>query len=419
MLLPDSSGEHYSDLYKWLISYRMPSQSIQQDKPEFALFDLGFRPFFLGAAVFALASISIWFAGYFGGLSFGWNSISGFQWHAHEMIYGYCMAVIAGFLLTAVNNWTGIRTANGWALSIIFGLWALARVVFLFGEQYVVAAASLDMIFSFSLIVGVTYPVVKSRQWKQMAVLSKLIVIAAFNACFYLGVVNLLDEGIRIGIYGGVYMVIGLIMTLGRRVIPSFIERGVDYKVKLVNSRWLDISSLVLFLGFFVVEVFLQTQWLASVLAICLFCVNGVRLVGWHTPGIWNNCMLWSLYLSMWFICLGFLLVGLIHFAGVPKNIAIHAFAFGGIGLVTMGMMARVSLGHTGRSVIDPPKAVKYSLSMILLGAIVRVLLPLIYNGHYALWIAVSQLLWIAAFAIFALTYLPILLRPRADGKQI
>ena len=380
-----------------------------------AIFDLGFRPFFLGAALFAVVSICFWTLSYFGWISFNWSSISTFQWHAHEMIFGYSTAVIAGFLLTAVSNWTGVRTLYGRSLALLFFIWLLARITFLLGERLAVVTAFLDMIFSVALLTAVTVPVVKHRQWKQMAVLSKLLIIVGFNACFYLGIFDYLENGIHLGVYGGFYMVIGLILTLGRRVIPFFIERGVGYKVQLINSKILDISSLVLYVGFFVAEVFLDDSKIAAGLALGMLLVNGVRLLGWHTPGIWKSAMLWSLYLSMWFICLGFLLFGLSSIMDISKLLAIHAFAFGGIGLVTMGMMARVSLGHTGRSVTNPPKAIKIALLLILFGAVVRVLLPLIDGSLYTQWIVASQILWVAAFTAFAGAVAPILVKPRID----
>ena len=154
---------------------------------------------------------------------------------------------------------------------------------------------------------------------------------------------------------------------------------------------------------------------IAAGLAFGMLLANGVRLVGWHTPGIWKNAMLWSLYLSMWFICLGFLLFSLSSFTGISKYLAIHAFAIGGIGLVTMGMMARVSLGHTGRNVTKPPTTIKISLLLILLGALVRVLFPLIDVSLYTQWVVVSQILWIAAFTLFTVAVAPILLKRRID----
>lgn len=380
-----------------------------------ALFDLGFRPFFLGAALFAVLSICFWIFGYFGWINLDWHSISSFQWHAHEMIFGYSTAVIAGFLLTAVSNWTGIRTLSGLSLSLLFLFWLLARLTFLFGEKMVAVTAILDMVFSMALLTAVTVPVVKTRQWKQMAVLSKLLIIVGFNACFYLGIIDYLENGVHLGVYGGFYMVIGLILTLGRRVIPFFIERGVGYKVQLGNSKLLDISSLVLYVAFFVAEVFLNSSKTAAGLAFGMLLVNGLRLLGWHTPGIWKNAMLWSLYLAMWFLCLGFLLFGLSGVTGISKFIAIHAFAFGGIGLVTMGMMARVSLGHTGRSVTKPPITIKIAFLLMLIGAVVRVLLPLADFSLYTQWIVASQILWIAAFTVFTIAIAPILLRPRID----
>lgn len=393
----------------------MFDQSTSANRHQPVIFELGFRPFFLGATLFALLSIFIWIPGYFGWIPLNWTSISSFQWHGHQMIFGYCVAVIAGFLLTAVNNWTGIRTVHGLNLALLFGVWVLARITFLLGEEWIVAAAGLDMIFSVALVTAVTYPVVKSRQWKQMAIVSKLLIIIGFNACFYLGIFGLLENGVSLGVFGGFYMVIGLVLTLGRRVIPFFIERGVGYQVQLINSKWLDISSLVLYLGFFLAEVLFNYSRVAAVLALGLLAVNAIRLVGWHTRGIWKNPMLWILYLSMWFICLGFLFFGLSALVGMSKYIAVHAFAFGGIGLVTMGMMVRVSLGHTGRSVTQTPTMVKVAFGAILLGAVVRVLFPLIDIDRYSLWLVASQILWIAAFAFFLWSFLPILLNPRID----
>ncbi|MEJ2178034.1 MAG: NnrS family protein, partial [Gammaproteobacteria bacterium] len=303
----------------------------------------------------------------------------------------------------------------GLNLALLFGVWVLARITFLLGEEWIVAAAGLDMIFSVALVTAVTYPVVKSRQWKQMAIVSKLLIITGFNACFYLGIFGLLENGVSLGVFGGFYMVIGLVLTLGRRVIPFFIERGVGYQVQLINSKWLDISSLVLYLGFFLAEVLFNYSRVAAVLALGLLAVNAIRLIGWHTRGIWKNPMLWILYLSMWFICLGFLFFGLSALVGMSKYIALHAFAFGGIGLVTMGMMVRVSLAHTGRSVTQTPMMVKAAFGAILLGAVVRVLFPLIDIDRYSLWLVASQILWIAAFAFFLWSFLPILLNPRID----
>jgi uncharacterized protein involved in response to NO len=388
-----------------------------QNIKNLSLFNLGFRPFFLGAAIFSVISITLWSAIYDLQLSIPINNISIFQWHAHEMIYGYGMAVIAGFLLTAVRNWTGVQTLHGTPLLILFSLWMMARILFLFGTTYLLIAALFDIAFALYLGIAIAYPIIKVKQWRQLAILSKIILLITFNICFYLGAFAYLENGAYLGIYGGLYLIIGLVMTIGRRVIPMFIERGVGYEVRLFNSRWIDISNIVMFLVFFVSELFLSSHALTALMACGLFITNSVRLYGWHTPGIWRVPLLWSLYISLLFIDIGFLLFTMTYFMDISKYIAIHALAFGGIGIVTLSMMSRVSLGHTGRNINAVSNLIKLALISLTIGAIVRVGFPLLTSDNYLLGIVISQLLWITSFLLFTLVYAPILTQARADGQ--
>jgi uncharacterized protein involved in response to NO len=258
---------------------------------------------------------------------------------------------------------------------------------------------------------------VKAKQWKQLALVSKVIFLVIFNALFYLGAMGLISQGVDWGIYGGLFLVISLILTLGRRVVPFFIEKGVDKPVQLSNSKWIDLSSLLLFLTFTVIEVFFDKPMLSASIALMLFAINARRLIGWHTSGIWHKSLLWSLYLAFWFITAGFALFAASYFLGINKYLAIHAFAFGGIGAMTLAMMSRVALGHSGRGIQNPPAIMAYAFAILLLGAVVRVIFPLVSEGHYTLWVGISQLLWIIAFTIFSVVYLPILSKPRIDGR--
>lgn len=382
-----------------------------------ALLGLGFRLFFLGAAVFAVASIVAWTLVYTFGAPLQFRAISSFQWHAHEMIYGYSLAVIAGFLLTAVRNWTGMQTLHGPRLLAVFCLWAAARVALFFGTLLIYPAAVLDTLFAFALIAATAYPIVRTRKWRHLIILSNVVLIGAGNVSFYLGAAGWLDSGIYWGIYGGLYLVVGLILVMGRRVIPFFIERGVGYPVTLFNSKWIDVSILALFVALFIVELFATNKWPTPLLAAVLFAINVFRLAGWHTRGIWRKPLLWSLYLAYAAIVAGFLLLALGAFAGVSRFVAIHSFTYGGIGLLTMSMMARVSLGHTGRDVQEPPAALWYCFVILVVGTVFRVLLPLTVPQFYVAWIGISQLLWIAAFAGLAVVLLPILISPRVDGR--
>jgi len=384
---------------------------------EFALLNLGFRVFFLAAGIFAAISVSYWSAIYLFKFSFNLTTINSFQWHSHEMVYGYSLAVISGFLLTAVKNWTGINTVSGKPLMLLFLLWCTARILFLLGSEYILAASIFDIAFTLTLLAAISYPVFKVKQWKQAPILLIVFLLLIFNSIFYLGVYNIVNNGINSGIYAGLYLVIGLILVMGRRVVPFFIERGVGYKVTLFNSKWLDILIVALYVSFFISELLgLSTVFIAYV-TLALFVTNCIRLIGWYTKGIWNKSLLWSLYLALWFISLGFLFVFLNYSFGLSKYMAIHAFAYGGIGVITMGMMSRVALGHTGRDISKPSKWISLALALLVLGTVCRVLMPLFEIASYSLWVGISQILWVVAFSIFSLVYFPILTKPRVDSQ--
>jgi uncharacterized protein involved in response to NO len=383
-----------------------------------ALLHLGFRPFFLGAGVFAVLSVLIWTGLYSLGWNFEPNGLPPVLWHAHEMIYGYSMAVVAGFLLTAVNNWTGVQTLHGYPLLILFLLWATARILaFTQGLVSLQFLAVVDNAFIAVLVLAVTYPVAKVRQWKQIGIVSKLVLMLISNSVFYLGVSGVLADGVRWGLYSGLYLLLALIFAIGRRVIPFFVEKGVGYPVQLKNWRWLDVSSLVLFLAFWVVDVFVSLPGVAASLAGILAILHAVRLVGWYTRGIWKKPLLWVLFLGYGSLIVGFVLKLATFSFGVSPYLSVHAFAFGGIAMMTLGMMARVSLGHTGRSILEPPAHLSAVFAVLYVGVVMRVFLPLIDPGHYSLWIALSQVCWIVSFSIFLYVYTPMLVRPRIDGR--
>ena len=383
-----------------------------------AWLELGFRPFFLGAAGFAVLSVLVWM----GLFTFGWPiplaGLPPVAWHAHEMIYGYSLAVIAGFLLTAVRNWTGRPTLDGVPLLLVFLLWAAGRIVpFLGGVTPLQVAAATDTLFIVALLVGTMRPVVQARQWGQLGVLAIPAVMLVSNLTFYLGAFQLLSNGVFYGLYSGLYLIVALIFKMGRRVIPPFIERGVDYPVRLKNWRWLDLSSLVFFLLFWIADLVTPNGAAVAVLAGLLFMLHGVRLVGWHTLGLWRTPLLWVLYLGYGSLAAGFALKAAVFAFGISPYLAVHAFAVGGIGMMTLGMMARVSLGHTGRSVLNPPSGLSWMFAVLFMGAIVRVLVPLLNASYYMLWIGLSQVLWIMAFAMFLYLYAPMLVRPAVSTE--
>jgi uncharacterized protein involved in response to NO len=377
----------------------------------------GFRPFFLGAALFAIVTMAAWLAVYRYGLPLRVTGISLFQWHAHEMVYGYAMAVIAGFLLTAAWNWTERETASGVFLALIFAAWAAARALMLFGTDLLWFAAAADLAFMLALAFAVARPILQVRQRRQAPVLLLLALLVAGNVAFYLGAAGWLPNGVRIGVHGGLYLVLGMVLFMGSRVIPFFTERGVGYEVELKKPRWNDVATAALYPLFLLTEVFLPQHVVGAVLAGGLLVLNSLRVSGWHTLGIWRKPLLWGLFAAFIMINLGFLLRALMPVTAIPDFLPIHAYAVGGIGVVTVAMMARVSLGHTGRSIHQPPLLVTPLLLAMVLAAVIRVFTPLADPAHYPLWIVLAGLAWIVSFALFALVFVPMLVRPRADSR--
>lgn len=390
--------------------------------PRFALWQLGFRPFFFAAGLFAVFGTVLWTALY----SFQWAGLPAnypaMTWHAHEMIFAYALAVIAGFLLTAVKNWTGVPTLEGYPLLVLASIWLMARCLPFTGWPLVWTALA-DLVFLIGLFLAVVRPIVIAQQWKQAGILAKLGLLLLANAWFYLGLLGYWPLGSVLGLYLGFYLVIALILTMGRRVIPFFIEKGIGVPFVARNHLWLDRASLILFLAFAVLDLAAMSTgkplliYLVAVLAVVQVLLHSIRLQGWYHPLIWRKPLLWVLYLAYAWLILGFALKSLSLMVGVSPWLAVHAFAYGGIGMMTLGMMARVSLGHTGRDVANPPVVLNVLFALLGLGAVIRVVLVWWLPNVQAIWILVAQFLWIAAFAGFIWVYTPLWLKARVDGR--
>jgi len=380
---------------------------------KFAFLHLGFRPFFIGASIFAIIAMLLWMGIY----NFAWDIqvYPSITWHAHEMIFGYSIAVIAGFLLTAIKNWTGKQTLDGYPLLLLFLLWAVTRILPFIGVPISVIAVS-DNLFLLLLTVAVFWPFFTTQSWKNLIFVAVILLFLASNIVFYLGMLDIVSNGTYYGLYSGLYLIITLILIMGRRVIPFFIEKGVGYPVQLKNWSWVDKSNLLIFILFCIADLFDSNSYTTAGLAGLSALINSIRLAGWHTKGIWNKSLLWILYVAYAFIIFGLILKVLVVTNGVSPYLAIHAFALGGAAMLTVGMMARVILGHTGRNIFAPPKALWWIFILLGCSSIARIILPLLDSSSYMLWITISQSLWIIAFGWFLYIYFAMLIYPRTDG---
>lgn len=381
---------------------------------------LGFRPFFFAAISFAVVSISLWLVMFtFGQSSILPNSYPMISWHAHEMIFGFATATITGFLLTAVKNWTGIQTINNKPLLGLFLLWLAARVLaFIPATWALPTLAIVDSLYLLVVTLAYSIPVIKVKQWKNLAFSGKLVFLFIANIIFYLGLLGYMDNGLHYGLYIGFYTVVAVIFNMGRRVIPFFIEKGLGCPFQTKNYRWVDASSLWLFLAFSIADIFFaQYSMVVAILAASLVILHGARLFGWYHKAVWEKSLLWVLVVGYSWIVLGFILKLASIFFDVSPFLALHAFAYGGVGMITAGMMARVSLGHTGNNVFEPPKVLHLIFGLIFAGAIARVILPLFLSQFYIHLIGLSQVLWIAGFLLFFVVYGPMLIKARVDGR--
>ena len=405
---------------------RLPNKPPYSPHP---VLNLGFRIFFLGAAVFAILTMLKWayitFATRF---EFdGTNQMMPFYWHGHEMLYGYALAVIAGFLLTAVKAWTQQSMPYGYKLLVIFVPWALARVLFLanginINTGTLIAAAS-DIIFWLLTASFVILPIYRVRQKRQIGIVAKLLLLFIGQVWFYVALFTQNNNGMHMSLLFGLYLIVGVVLTIGRRVMPMFIERGIatggEVRQKVKNSDLLDRLSLLGFFAFMISDVFLTgDRWAVCVsgtAAVVIAISNLIRLKNWYLPGIWSKPLVWSLWLSFLGMVIGFFLFALVPFGIINHSLAMHAVGISGIGLMTLAMMSRVSLGHTGRNIHQPPKTVTVIFISMTMAWLARVVLGWTLPDYYFATLAMAQAFWIVAFLVFVASYAPILTLPRTD----
>ncbi|MDH1510515.1 NnrS family protein [Pseudomonas mosselii] len=382
-------------------------------RPRQALWALGFRPFFLGGSLFALLALLLWAGELAGALQL--NPAGGMlAWHRHEMLFGFAVAIVAGFLLTAVQNWSGIPGLSGRPLQGLFLLWLLGRVSW-FLPLPAWLLVLIEGTFLPLVALALARPIVQRRLRNNYPIVALVLLIAA---CQWLTLAGGLQDNElwqRRGVLAGLWLVAAMMSVIGGRVIPFFTRRGLGNMSPAPARPWLDhaclLGSVALPLTY-VLGFNDAPQPPMTLLFATLAVLHGVRLVLWHDRGLWRVPLLWSLHLAYaWLIpaCLG---LALWH-AGVAINpsLAAHALTVGAMTGLIVAMMARVSLGHTGRP-LAVPRNIGWAFALIQLAALARV----VVTPFTPLGLGVSVLFGSAALLLFLRHYLPILLRPRVDG---
>ena len=379
------------------------------------LFGLGFRVFFALAGLSALILIVLWNAVFKGTLTAA-NYFSPGNWHAHEMLLGYSVAVIAGFLLTAVKNWTGKPTLTGDKLAGLALLWLYGRILpFYAGLLPDGLIAAVDIAFLPLLAYYISLPIMQARQFKNLSFIGLLLLLTLGNGLIHAESLGLCQHSAWVGIQLVVATIIVLILILAGRVFPFFTERGLSGTL-IIRNPLVDALAIGSAVAVFALQLWAVSGTLLALAAVLAVIANSARLMGWYVQRIWYVPLLWILYVGYGWIILGFVLTALSAYAWVLPSLALHAFTLGGIGVLTLGMMARVSLGHTGRA-LRASNAMAIAFVLINLAALLRVLVPIALPNWYNLLIYGSTLSWLAAFALFMFVYGPILTTVRIDGE--
>jgi len=376
---------------------------------------LGFRPFFLAAMLAAVGLMAPWIADYLGWLEFR-GYYGALLWHAHEMLFGFTAAVIAGFLLTAVGRWTQRPMPSGARLAGLVALWLAGRVLpFAHPALPGWLVIAVDLAFLPALALSLAIPLLRHGATRNLVFVPALLAFAAANAWLHLAHARGDVAGALRGARLGVDLVVLLIAIIGGRVVPYFTGRALP---DAAPRRWPAVEAIAVgsLVAFAAARLLPTPAGALAALALIAAASHALRLAGWWARGVAAKPLLWVLHLGYAWIPVGFGLAAAAALGRVSPAVALHAFTAGAIGSMTLGMMARVSLGHTGRP-LQPVPAVTLAFALVNLAALLRVLGPLLAPSRTLALVALSGLLFALAFAIGFACYVGSLTRPRPDGQ--
>ncbi len=376
-----------------------------------AFLSYGFRPFFFLGSVHAGLSILVWLPVFYSQFTLS-SAMAPLEWHIHEMLYGFLPAAVAGFLLTAVPNWTGRYPVSGWPLGGLTLLWLLGRVAMLFSAfTGLTIAAFIDAAFLVCLAAVITREIVAGKSYKNLRVLGGVALLACGNVVFLAeaAIKGYADYGIRIGIAAG----LALVMVIGGRIIPSFtrnwLVRENPGRLPMPFNRF-DVVAIIASLVALLTWVALPAAMVTGALFVLAGILQLVRLMRWAGDRTVRDRLVLILHVGYLFVPLGFLFGSLGIFGLVLPSAGVHAWTSGAFALTILAVMSRASLGHTGRALVASP-AVQVIYLFAVVAAVTRIIAAV--QGNEPILLMLSAMCWVAAFLGFAAVYAPILLLPR------
>jgi len=399
-----------------MVSRSLLTPQVAPTRATLPLFENGFRPFFLAGAAFAILAVPLWLVALGGGLQPG-GAFGALQWHAHEMLFGFSTAIIAGFLLTAISNWCGRQTVAGWPLAALVGLWLAGRASMFFASQLPRPLPFLlDASFLPVLTIACATPIFAVRSRRNYGFVALLFGLGLANGIAHWFALRGDLEVVRLAHRFALNLIVVMLVLMTGRVVPMF-TRNATRVASIHSVPWLEYASLAALVLLTLSDLVRSAGTPSIVLSALGAALLLARMRFWGTWHVARQPLLWILHVGTLFIPLGFGLRALAgFFPGVPLSSSVHALTAGAIGCLTLGMMARVSLGHTGR-MLEPASSAKWALVSSTGAALTRVIAPFLPSARYLQGLAIASALWSAAFLLFTIGYLKILSSARADAR--
>ena len=385
----------------------------------FVVFAYGFRPFFLLAGLYAAASIATWIWLFPRGVT-PMSSVVPQLWHGHEMIFGFIAAAIAGFMLTAVPSWTGERGFAGRPLIVLTALWLAGRAAFGIGDAMpieVLIVAELSFVPGVMLVLAPSIMRSSNRNWPL------LLVLFAFwcgDAVFAYAALSGQSVLAGTALRGSLDVVLILITIIGGRIIPAFTGNALRARgavVTMRSSRSLELAVIALTAGYVFADITAPFGKITGIIAAAAALAHFLRLSGWRGLRSWREPIVWILHAGYAWLPIGLALKAIFVLAGASwAAYWQHALGAGAAATMIMAVMTRASLGHTGRP-LRVSRLIVVAYAMLIASVSVRVFGASVLQLQYATTITTAGALWILAFLLYSGVYVPILTRPRADGK--
>ncbi len=373
---------------------------------------LGFRPFFLLGSAYSAVAVAVWLWIFTHGQPES-LAVPGLWWHVHEMFFGFAMAIVAGFLMTAVQNWTGVKGTSGLRLAMIVVLWALPRIL-LWTPAPLWFTSIVDALFL--IVVGweVGSRVVKAKRWRNLIFIPMLLVAVIANFASYAAVKGMPPFTSHAVWIAMMYWFVLLLSVMGGRVIPFFTARrfGFDTPTPIAWIEWA--ANFPLFLLVILAFFPMVPTWITGSLMLIAGVAQLVRFLRWKGFVSLSEPLVWSLHIFYAFIPAGLVLRGLMG-TSWASHVMLHLFAIGAIGGVILAMIARVTMGHTGREIYKGP-VFWPAFCFLVLAALIRTVAVLLFPASSIVAISLAGALWIAAFVLYVIYFGPMLVKARKDG---